>query len=84
MSTTLVPTIYIKAHLCLPDKAQWQFRFEVHSETSNRVYVVSQHKQKKHWGCSCPAYRTRRHCKHLVAIGLPTNEQPYEPNIIKA
>lgn len=57
---------------------QWENRFEIHSETSNRVYVVARHKKKRHWGCSCPSYRTRRRCKHLEDIGLPTNKTPYE------
>jgi len=49
-----LPTLYIPSDaITLPDNEQWQFRFEVHSETSNRVYVIAQHKTKKHWGCSC-------------------------------
>jgi len=35
----------------LPDNDQWQYRFYVKSETSNRLYVIAQHKRKKHWGC---------------------------------
>jgi hypothetical protein len=41
-------------------------RFEIRSETSNRLYIVSRNKKSKKWGCSCPAYRTRRYCKHLL------------------
>ncbi len=62
----------------LPNTNSWINRFEIHSETSNRIYVISQNKKRRHWGCSCPAYRTRRRCKHLEEIGLPTNEVPYE------
>jgi len=74
-------TLYIDPAVALPDKDQWQNRFEIRSETSNRVYIIAQHKTKKHWGCSCPAWRTRRYCKHLRAIGLPANEVPHEPQI---
>lgn len=62
----------------LPDSNQWTNRFEVRSESSGRVYVVSQHKAKRHWGCSCPGWRTRRKCKHLTAVGLPSLEKPHE------
>lgn len=82
MSDSNLPALRIPAQsLRLPDGDQWQYRFEIHSETSDRVYVVSQNKKKKHWACSCPAYRTRRTCKHLIAIGLPTHEKPYEVQI---
>jgi hypothetical protein len=57
-------------------------RFEIHSETSNRVYVIAQHKEKKHMGCSCPAWRTRRKCKHLINLGLPCYEQPVELHLV--
>ncbi len=73
-----LPVLRVPQSVQLHDNDQWQNRFQIHSETSNRVYVVAQHKQKRHWGCSCPAYRTRRRCKHLQEIGLPTNETPYE------
>lgn len=65
----------------LPDNDQWENRFEIRSETSDRIYVIAQNIKKRHWGCSCPAYRTRRSCKHLRAIGLPENERPYEAKI---
>lgn len=75
-------TIYISREIALPDNDQWQHRFNIKSESSDRLYTVAQNKSKKHWGCSCPAYRTRRRCKHLAGIGLPANETPYEPKIL--
>jgi hypothetical protein len=57
---------------------QWVNRTEVRSETSDRLYVVSQHAAKRFWACSCPAWRTRRRCKHLDQLGLPGGEQPFE------
>lgn len=74
-------TVHIASEVALPDNSQWQNRFEITSETSDRIYVVSQNKKNKHWGCSCPSYRVRRTCKHLDALGLPGHERPYEPKI---
>lgn len=62
----------------LPDNDQWTNRFEIHSETSNRIYIIAQHKTKRHFACSCPAWRTRRKCKHLETLGLPCFEKPHE------
>lgn len=52
----------------LPDTTQWINRFEIESESSNRVYVVAQRSNLAEWGCSCPAWKTRRTCKHLNSI----------------
>ena len=79
----MLPELSIKNKVALPDKGQWQNRFEIESESSNRVYVIAQHKTERHWGCSCPGWRIRRHCKHLNALGLPCHEQPFEVNLIK-
>jgi hypothetical protein len=57
---------------------QWVNRTEVRSQTSDRLDVVSQHATKRFWACSCPAWRTRRRCKHLEQLGLPGGEQPFE------
>jgi hypothetical protein len=57
---------------------QWVNRTEIRSETSNRVYVVAQHAQKRFWGCSCPGWRRHRRCKHLDRLGLPGGEEPFE------
>ena len=56
----------------LPDNEQWTSRFEIHSESSDRVYIVAQNKSSGLWGCSCPGYRTHRTCKHLQHLDLPT------------
>ncbi|MCH5684261.1 hypothetical protein LWM68_08295 [Niabella sp. W65] len=79
----MLPSIRISKELALPDTDQWQFRFNVRSETSNRLYTIAQNKKKRHWGCSCPAWKRYRHCKHLDAIGIPGYEKPYEVNLIK-
>lgn len=54
--------------VALPDNKQWVNRFEILSETSNRIYVVAQRRTTGEWGCSCPGWRAHRHCKHLRAI----------------
>jgi hypothetical protein len=79
----MTPVLYISKDIALPDNDQWQFRFEIRSESSNRVYTIAQNKKKKHWGCSCPGYKRYRKCKHLQSMGIPTHETPYEPNIIQ-
>ncbi len=74
-----LPTLYRPAgSVTLPDNAQWENRFEVRSASSDRVYIVSQHKTKRHWGCSCPGWKAHRNCKHLIAVGLPIYEEPHE------
>lgn len=62
----------------LPDNAQWTNRFEIHSATSDRVYIVSQNKAKRHWACSCPGWRRHRNCKHLDCLRLPNHCKPHE------
>jgi hypothetical protein len=82
MSARNLPVVRIApGAVMLPDNDQWTNRFEIRSESSNRVYTVSQHKTKKHWGCSCPGWRTRRSCKHLKAVGVPCNEVPFEAQL---
>jgi len=72
-----------RGSIVLPDKGQWIHRFHIKSETSDRLYTVAQHAEKRHWGCSCPAWRTRRYCKHLKAIGIPCYEKPFEARLEK-
>ncbi len=75
-------TLHIpRTAVVLPDNDQWENRFEIRSESSNRVYVVSQNIKRRHWGCSCPGWKIHRRCKHLDAIGLPGGEKPYEAKL---
>ncbi|MEC5144924.1 SWIM-type domain-containing protein [Chitinophaga sp. 180180018-2] len=76
------PTIFVGPDMALPDNDQWQNRFNIKSESSNRLYVISQNKKGRHWGCSCPGWRVHRTCKHLSALGLPGNCTPHEVNLI--
>lgn len=75
--------ISVKKSDILPDNDQWKNRFEIKSESSDRLYVIAQNKSKKHWGCSCPSWRIRRTCKHLTALNLPAFEKPMEVKVIK-
>lgn len=75
--------VRISKSLFLPDNDQWMNRFEIKSETSNRVYTVAQNKSKLHFACSCMGWIRFRKCKHLSEIGLPNLEVPYTGNIEK-
>ena len=73
-----LPTLYIRPSDKLPDSDQWVNRFEIRSESSNRVYIVSQNREKRHWACSCPGWKIHRKCKHLRTLALPAYERPHE------
>jgi len=81
--TTTSVSLSISKKDALPDNEQWTNRFEIKSESSNRIYVIAQHKTKRHWGCSCPGWRINRNCKHLNTLSLPANEKPYEVKLLK-
>lgn len=78
----MLPILHVPKGMILPDNKQWQNRFQVESESSDRLYVISQHKEKRHWACSCPGWKRHPRCKHLEAIGVPGKEQPFEVNLI--
>ena len=78
MITQTAVLLHVSGAVILPDNDQWENRFEIRSESSNRIYIVAQHKQKRHWGCSCMGWKRYRRCKHLNSIGLPSHERPYE------
>lgn len=46
MSTKVV--LRVPSDARLPDNDQWENRFEIRSATSDRVYVVAQHRTKRH------------------------------------
>lgn len=62
----------------LPDNACWENRFEIKSETSNRIYIIAQSKTGRYWGCSCPAWKIYKKCKHLNNLQLPCYQKPFE------
>ncbi len=63
----------------LPDTEAYINRFEIKSETSDRIYIVAQSRTGRWWSCSCNGWLRHKKCKHLAALGLPSNHQPYEP-----
>lgn len=67
----------------LPDNEQWTNRFEIASSSSDRIYTIAQNKVKRHWACSCPGWKSKRKCKHLVDLGLPNHEVPFELKVAK-
>lgn len=67
----------------LPDNKQWTNRFEVRSESSNRVYTIAQNKTGRWWACSCPGWIRYKRCKHLTCLTLPGHHQPFELTEVK-
>ena len=57
----------------LPDDTRYKARFDIGSESSNRVYRISFDSAPGalYWKCSCRGYISHGHCKHLTAMGLP-------------
>jgi uncharacterized Zn finger protein len=78
LNMTLSLVLRARNENSLPDNSQWTNRFQVKSESSNRLYVIAQHKVKRFWGCSCPGWKIHRKCKHLAALMLPAYEKPFE------
>jgi hypothetical protein len=52
----------------LEETGTHKHRFEVNSESSDRVYVVSQRKSTGAWECGCRGWIRHRHCKHLATL----------------
>jgi hypothetical protein len=52
----------------LPDNDRYKNRFEIKSETSTRIYTISQVKKDNSWACSCPGWIRFRKCKHLQSL----------------
>ena len=61
--------------IALPDNLQWTQRFEIRSESSNRIYIIARNKASGKFACSCPGYIIHRKCKHLIdGCGLSVSE----------
>lgn len=80
-SNALVLKVNIPEDRRLPDNATYQFRFQVKSESSNRLYIIAQNKSGLWWSCGCPGWIRHKTCKHLQALGLPGYHQPFEATL---
>jgi len=71
-STSIIKVAKNLGLAVLPDNKTHANRMEIHSGTSDRVYIVAQRKTegKCHgqWECSCMGWLRYRHCKHLTAM----------------
>jgi len=48
--TSDLPVLYVPSDNALPSNSQWENRFEIKSETSGRIYIISQNIKDRHWG----------------------------------
>jgi uncharacterized Zn finger protein len=74
INPALPPAIHEAAIRVLPDDGgRYLARFEIRSESSNRVYRISFDSAPgaQYWKCSCPGNLRYGHCKHLTAMDLP-------------
>jgi hypothetical protein len=65
----------------MPDNKAWTNRMQIKSESSDKLYTIAQSKHGRFWACSCPGWIHWKRCKHLTALGLPSNYQPYEAQL---
>lgn len=52
----------------LPDNKTHTNRFEIASESSDRIYIVAQAKSSGEWQCGCLGWIYHRKCKHLRSL----------------
>jgi hypothetical protein len=83
MPTTdkIVLRVFIPEDRRLDDNAQWTNRFQIKSESSDRLYTIAQNKSGRFWGCNCPGWIRHKTCKHLHNLQLPGHHQPYEAQL---
>jgi len=79
MPTSLV--IRVPQDRTMPDNAQYTHRFQIKSESSDRLYTVAQSKSGGWWSCSCPGWIRHKNCKHLTTLGLPGQHRPFEATL---
>ena len=73
--------IRVKQSVVLEDNAAWTNRFQVKSQSSDRIYIIAQSKKSRFWACSCPGFLRYKHCKHTTSLGLPGDYQPFEATL---
>lgn len=65
----------------LPDNKQYKGRFQVRSESSHNLYMISYlvGPNSNYWVCSCRGCISTGQCKHLTSLGL--RGRKYGPQI---
>jgi hypothetical protein len=77
----MVLRVFIPEDRRLPDNSQYIHRFQIKSESSEKLYTIAQSKSGMWWACSCPGWIRHKNCKHLRALGLPGQHQPFEATL---
>jgi hypothetical protein len=77
----LVLRVNVSEDRRMPDNAQYTNRFQIKSESSDRLYTIAQSKSGLWWSCSCPGWIRHKSCKHLTAMGLPGHHRPFEATL---
>lgn len=81
MPDKIVLRVHVGTDRRLPDNAQYTNRFQIKSESSDRLYTIAQHKSGMWWACSCPRWICHKTCKHLERLGLPGHHQPFNATL---
>jgi len=81
MTNKIVLRVHIGADRRLEDNAQWENRFQIKSESSDRLYTIAQNKRDRFWGCNCPGWIRHKSCKHLQNLQLPCYRQAFEATL---
>jgi len=77
----MVLRVFIPEDRRLPDNSQYIHRFQIKSESSDKLYTIAQSKSGLWWACSCPGWIRHKNCKHLRTLGLPGQHQPFEATL---
>jgi hypothetical protein len=76
------------AYSILPDSpdGRYKCRYEIRSETSDRIYRISFDAAKGagYWVCSCPGCISHGSCKHLESAGLRGRKYGRQLDTLKA
>lgn len=80
-SNAIVLKVTIAEDRRLPDTNTHVNRFQVKSESSNRLYTIAQSRSGLWWSCGCPGWIRHKTCKHLTSMGLPGQHQPFNATL---
>jgi hypothetical protein len=82
-ATAIVLKVNIPEDRRLPDTNTHINRFQIKSESSNRLYTIAQSRSGLWWSCGCPGFigHSGKQCKHMRELGLPGFHQPFEATL---